>query len=107
MQWRQVSILMKRKVISMNFLKIENKKSFFVISDKKIEPENIDKDDLLEILELVYEHSSSIKFPKHEELEEIANHIEREIVSHIISKLRSEEHTYELQSRGQIVCGLM
>jgi len=71
----------------MNFLKIENKKSFFVISDKKIEPENIDKDDLLEILELVYEHSSSIKFPKHEELEEIANPIEREIVSHIISKL--------------------
>jgi len=72
----------------MNFLKIENKKSLFIISDKEIEPENLDKDDLLEILSTVFENHKDTKFPSSEALDTIINPIEKEIVEHIVYKIK-------------------
>jgi len=76
----------------MNILKIENKKSLFIISNKEIKPENLSKDDLLGVLSIVFENHEIIIFPSPEELNTIANPIEKEIVIHIVSKIK------ELQS---------
>lgn len=72
----------------MIFLKVEDKKAFFTISDKEVKPEKMSKDDLFEILNLVYENHDSIVFPSDKDLDSIVNPIEQEIVQQIISKIK-------------------
>jgi len=72
----------------MIFLKVEDKKAFFTISDREIIPEKMSKDELLEILNMVFENHDSIVFPSDEELDSIVNPIEKEIVQQIISKIK-------------------
>lgn len=76
----------------MNFLKVEGKKAFFIISDREIKPEKMLKDELLEILNMVYENHDSIVFPSEGDLDSIANPIEKEIVQQITFKIK-ELHT--------------
>lgn len=71
----------------MIFLKVENRKASFIVSERNIKPEEMTKDELLEILNLVYENYDSIAFPSADDLESIANPIEKEIVQQITSKI--------------------
>lgn len=72
----------------MIFLKIEDKKAYFILEEKKIEPEEISRDDLLNILNLVYEEHRNIIFPEDEEFSSIVNPIEKEIVEQITAKIK-------------------
>lgn len=72
----------------MNFLKVEDKKAFFTIYDKEVKPEKMSKDDLFEILNMVFENHDSIVFPSDEDLDSIVNQIEKEIVQQITAKIK-------------------
>jgi len=72
----------------MEILKINNNKDFFCISGEEIKPENLDKNNLLKLLNLVYEYHENISFPDQSVLDSLPNPIEREIVQQIISKMK-------------------
>lgn len=76
----------------MNFLKIDEKKAHFILEEKEIKPENITRDDLLEILNLVYEKHSEIIFPNADDFSSIINPVEKEIVEQLTAKIK-EFHT--------------
>lgn len=71
----------------MIFLKVEEKKASFIISDREIRPERMSTDELFEILNMVFENHDSIVFPSDDDLDSIANPIEKEIVQQITSKI--------------------
>lgn len=72
----------------MKVLELNNGKSSFLIDEKRIAPEALSREDLLYILNKIYEdETDSIEIPQLEELEEIKNPIEKEIVQQIIQKM--------------------
>lgn len=76
----------------MNLLKIENKKAYFILSNKEIEPEKLSKDDLVKILDFVFKNHDNIVFPNDDDFNSIVNPVEKEIVEQIIAKIK-EFHT--------------
>jgi len=72
----------------MIFLKIESQKAFFTTPNIEVRPEEMSKDNLFEILNMVFENHDNIVFPDEEELNSIVNPIEKEIVHQIISKIK-------------------
>lgn len=72
----------------MIFLKVEDKRAFFTISGRELKPEEMSKDELFAILNMVFENHDSIVFPSDEDLDSIVNPIEQEIVQQIISKIK-------------------
>lgn len=71
----------------MNFLKIDEKKAYFILKDDRIEPEKLSRDDLVKILNIVYENHAEVVFPEEDEFNSIVNPIEREIVEQITAKI--------------------
>lgn len=72
----------------MIILELNEGKSNFLIEDKYIAPEELSRDDLLKILNKIYEDKDdSIEIPQKEAIEEIKNPIEKEIVQQIIQKI--------------------
>ncbi|EAC5037325.1 hypothetical protein HA18_14570 [Listeria monocytogenes] len=70
----------------MKVLIVNSGKSKFVIGENNVEPENLSRDDLLMILNNIYESEENVVIPSIEELDEIRNPIEKEIVQQIIQK---------------------
>ncbi|HFD3689564.1 TPA: hypothetical protein ACF3RX_002699, partial [Enterococcus faecium] len=71
----------------MKVLIVNSGKSKFVIGENNVEPENLSRDDLLMILNNIYESEENVVIPSIEELDEIRNPIEKEIVQQIIQKI--------------------
>ncbi|MFI3685654.1 hypothetical protein VBG40_10645 [Vagococcus fluvialis] len=72
----------------MRVLEINDGKSNFLVGDKLISPESLSRDNLLKILNKIYENrNDSIEIPQIEEIKKIKNPIEREIVEQIIQKI--------------------
>lgn len=72
----------------MQVLAINHGKSSFVVGEKKVVPENLSRDDLLTILNNIYEATEeSIVIPGSGELKEIRNPVEKEIVEQILQKI--------------------
>ena len=71
----------------MNFLKIDEKKAYFILEDDRIEPEKLSRDDLVNILNIVYENHAEVVFPEEDKFNSIVNPIEREIVEQITAKI--------------------
>lgn len=72
----------------MKVLEVNEGKSSFLIDEKHIAPEALSREDLLYILNKIYEdETDGIEIPQLEELEEIKNPIEKEIVQQIIQKM--------------------
>lgn len=71
----------------MQVLKINLGKSYFIVGDNEVLPENISRDDLLKILNDIYETKEKIEIPDTTSLDEIQNPVEKEIVQQIIQKI--------------------
>lgn len=72
----------------MKVLELNNGKSNFVIEEKHITPEKLTRENLLYILNRIYEdETDSVEIPQLEIIEEIKNPIEKEIVQQIIQKI--------------------
>jgi len=79
---------MRRKEMFMNLLEIESKKAYFILEDSKIEPDTLSKNELLKILNSVYENHDDVIFPDNDVFNSIVNPIEKEIVEQIIAKIK-------------------
>jgi hypothetical protein len=71
----------------MKVLKIDSGKSYFIVRENEIIPENVSREDLLNILNDIYETKEKIIIPNDTDLEEIKNPVEKEIVQQIIQKI--------------------
>ncbi|WP_215388119.1 hypothetical protein [Staphylococcus aureus] len=74
----------------MKILKIELGKSTFLIDSKEIKPDELDRENLLNLLNSIYDLSdqSLLEVPLNSELEHIKNPVEKEIVKQIIQKVK-------------------
>lgn len=79
----------------MKVLIVNSGKSKFVIGENNVEPENLSRDDLLMILNNIYESEENVMIPSIEELDEIRNPIEKEIVQQIIQKISDFSNNVE------------
>ena len=70
----------------MKVLEIDGNCTYFVVSEKKVKPEEMTREDLLLLLSNIYEKNES-KIPTMELLESIKNPVEKEIVKQIIQKI--------------------
>lgn len=71
----------------MKVLKIDSGKSYFIVRENEIIPEDVSREDLLNILNDIYETKEKISIPNDTDLEEIKNPVEKEIVQQIIQKI--------------------
>lgn len=71
----------------MKVLKIDSGKSYFIVRENEIIPEDVSREDLLNILNDIYETKEKIIIPNDTDLEEIKNPVEKEIVQQIIQKI--------------------
>lgn len=73
----------------MKVLEVSLGKANFIVNGKEVTPEELSRDDLLKIMNDMYEESSleDIKIPDDVELDTIRNPIEKEIVRQIIQKI--------------------
>lgn len=71
----------------MKVLKIDSGKSYFIVRENEIIPEDVSREDLLNILNDIYETKEKIIIPNDKDLEEIKNPVEKEIVQQIIQKI--------------------
>lgn len=73
----------------MKILKIEAGKSEFLINSKEISPEELNRNDLLTLLNDIYEipDQDTLVIPTTKEIDGIRNPVEKEIVSQIIKKI--------------------
>ena len=71
----------------MKVLKIDSGKSYFIVRENEIIPEDVSRADLLNILNDIYETKEKIIIPNDTDLEEIKNPVEKEIVQQIIQKI--------------------
>lgn len=73
----------------MKVLEVSLGKANFIVNGKEVAPEELSRDDLLKIMNDMYEESSleDIKIPDDIELDTIRNPIEKEIVQQIIQKI--------------------
>ncbi len=79
----------------MKVLIVNSGKSKFVIGENNVDPENLSRDDLLMILNNIYESEENVVIPSIEELDEIRNPIEKEIVQQIIQKISDFSNNVE------------
>lgn len=70
----------------MRILKISLGKAYFIVDDNEVIPEEISREDLLRILNNIYETEEEIIIPN-KEMDEIKNPVEKEIVQQIIQKI--------------------
>lgn len=74
----------------MKVLVINSGKSMFIVDDNQyVSPEDISREDLLKILNDIYEKSNKeeVEIPNKIEIEMIKNPVEKEIVQQIIKKI--------------------
>lgn len=73
----------------MEVLKINSGQSYFIIGGKSIEPEELSRDNLIELLNDIYENdeSDNIIIPNRNEINQINNPVEKEIILQIIQKI--------------------
>ncbi|ELB10019.1 TPA: hypothetical protein QFD45_000770 [Enterococcus faecium] len=71
----------------MKVLKIDSGKSYFIVRENEIIPEDVSREDLLNILNDIYETKEKIIIPNDTDLEKIKNPVEKEIVQQIIQKI--------------------
>lgn len=71
----------------MKVLKIDSGKSYFIVRENEIIPEDVSREVLLNILNDIYETKEKIIIPNDTDLEEIKNPVEKEIVQQIIQKI--------------------
>lgn len=79
----------------MKVLIVNSGKSKFVIGENNVDPENLSRNDLLMILNNIYESEEKVVIPSIEELDEIRNPIEKEIVQQIIQKISDFSNNVE------------
>lgn len=74
----------------MKILKVDKTGCYFLIEDRKIEPESLSKDDLLTLFNEIYqlENISEVEIPEKQEINDIRNPVEKEIVNQIIQKVK-------------------
>lgn len=79
---------MREREMYMQVLTIDNGKSSFVVKENNVVPENLSRNDLLTILNDIYEATEeTVLIPTSEELDRIRNPIEKEIVEQILQKI--------------------
>lgn len=79
---------MREREMFMQVLVINHGKSSFVVGEKNVVPENLSRNDLLTMLNDIYEATEeTVVIPASEKLDEIKNPIEREIVEQILQKI--------------------
>lgn len=72
----------------MKVLEINSGKSYFNVGDEQIAPEEISRENLLKILNDIYEvKNEEVVIPDRAELNGIRNPVEKEIVQQIIQKI--------------------
>lgn len=79
----------------MKVLIVNSGKSKFVIGENNVDPENLSRNDLLMILNNIYESEEKVVIPSIEELDGIRNPIEKEIVQQIIQKISDFSNNVE------------
>ena len=72
----------------MEILTNDGKKCFVNIGEQKISPQDLSKDNLVEIFNSIYELGDEIVFPNDEMIANIKNPIEKEIVDQIVRKIK-------------------
>ncbi|MDT2811765.1 hypothetical protein P7H33_02255 [Vagococcus lutrae] len=72
----------------MQVLKIESGKSYFIIGEENVSPEELSRDHLFSLLSSIYEDDEhKIIFPDNTELDTLRNPVEKEIVNQILQKI--------------------
>ncbi len=71
----------------MKVLTINSGKSYFKVGSRDVEPQDVSREDLLKILNDIYEAEEEISIPDTESLSDIRNPVEKEIVQQIIQKI--------------------
>lgn len=79
----------------MHVLRIDSGKAYFIISEVKIKPEKLSRDNLLQILNNVYETNKQVTIPDKSELDTIKNSVEKEIVQQIMQKISDFSNNVE------------
>ncbi|MCL2677006.1 MAG: hypothetical protein FWE43_00265 [Streptococcaceae bacterium] len=73
----------------MKVLEVDSKsnKSYFVVGEEKIMPVDLSRDNLLKILNDIYDATEEVDIPDLSELDNLKNPVEKEIVEQIIQKI--------------------
>lgn len=71
----------------MQVLNINFGKSFFIVGGVEVAPEDLSRDNLLKILNDIYETTEEVILPEQGTLDEIRNPVEKEIVQQVIQKI--------------------
>ena len=79
----------------MEILTIDGKSCFFHIGEQMIRPQDLSKDNLVEIFNSIYESESEIDFPDEDMIANIKNPIEQEIVDQIVRKIKEFSENIE------------
>ncbi len=80
----------------MKVLEISLGKSRFIVSGEEVVPEELSRENLLKILNDVYEsRAEEVTIPDRAELEAIKNPVEREIVQQILQKISDFKNNVE------------
>ena len=79
----------------MEILTIDGKSCCFNIGEQMIRPQDLSKDDLVEIFNSIYESENEIEFPDEEMIVNIKNPIEQEIVDQIVRKIKEFSENIE------------
>ncbi|HFU4122164.1 TPA: hypothetical protein ACGO7R_000061 [Streptococcus suis] len=76
---------------------IINSECHFLINGREVKPENLSKQDLLELFNNIYnlEDISSLQIPEDTEIDKIKNPVEKEIVNQIIQKIQEFKDNLE------------
>lgn len=81
---------------------INNSGCYFMINDRKVKPEDLSKDDLLDLFNTIYhmEDITKLRIPEEMEIDEIKNPVEKEIVKQIIQKIKEFVDNLETIKKG-------
>ena len=66
-----------------------------MIGEQMISPQDLSKDDLVEIFNSIYESEEEVEFPDEQMIADIKNPIEQEIVDQIIRKIKEFSENIE------------
>ncbi|HEL0004425.1 hypothetical protein [Streptococcus equi] len=74
-----------------------NQECSFLINEREIKPEDLSKQDLLELFNTIYELDdiNSLQIPDDVEINKIKNPVEKEIVNQIIQKIQEFKDNLE------------
>jgi len=87
---------MREREMFMQVLEINHGKSSFVVGENHVAPEDLSRDDLLTMLNNIYESmEENIVIPNSEELDEIRSPNEKEIVQQILQKISDFSNNIE------------